>query len=329
MKVIKRIILICLFCFWLLNFVKADILPENSHRAKRCITIENPNVITWYKLVLLNTSQYVWDFVKWTFYLVETWSCLPVVSQCWWSVDCESTIYLIRDGIDIDQINPRDIKATTIFENNMLNHIIYIVKSVSLNYLEIPENRLWVDFVKFDKKFSWWGWVSNTSKMTYESIKYKLFEENWIYKLQMIQRESDVTWKSVVEDFWNDWEIIVSTKSKRDNYAYKFLKSRLLTITLETIVLIFFCKLFLKQDNIKNWRIIFTGIFASTCTLPILWFILPHLFHDWTVFAISGEIFVTIVEVVIIKYMLNIKRWKAIMASITCNLFSVLVWLFL
>jgi hypothetical protein len=72
-----------------------------------------------------------------------------------------------------------------------------------------------------------------------------------------------------------------------------------------------------------------TWIVASSVTLPILRFVLPNIFHNWTVFAIIGEVFVTIVEVVIIKYMLNIRRWKAIIASIACNLFSVLIWLFL
>lgn len=112
-------------------------------------------------------------------------------------------------------------------------------------------------------------------------------------------------------------------------YFTQFLKSLLITIILETIILFFFCKLFFKKDNIKNWKIILTWIVASTCTLPILWFILPYIFHDWTAFAISGEIFVTIVEVVIIKYLLDIKRSKAIIASIACNLFSVLIGLFL
>ena len=109
------------------------------------------------------------------------------------------------------------------------------------------------------------------------------------------------------------------------DYLIQFWKSLLLTITLETIVLFFLCKLFFKKDNLKTWKIILTWILASSVTLPILRFILPEIFHNYTVYAIFGEIFVTFVEVFIIKYLLDINRQKATIASIACNLFSVII----
>ena len=113
------------------------------------------------------------------------------------------------------------------------------------------------------------------------------------------------------------------------DYFIQFWKSLLLTITLETIVLFFLCKLFFKKDNLKTWKIILTWILASSITLPILRFVLPQIFHNYTVYAIFGEIFVTFVEVFIIKYLLDINRQKATIASVVCNLFSVIIGLLL
>ncbi len=113
------------------------------------------------------------------------------------------------------------------------------------------------------------------------------------------------------------------------DYFIQFWKSLLLTITLETIVLFFLCKLFFKKDNLKTWKIILTWIIASSITLPILRFVLPYIFHNYTVYAIFGEIFVTFIEVFIIKYLLDINRQKATTASVVCNLFSVIIGLLL
>ena len=113
------------------------------------------------------------------------------------------------------------------------------------------------------------------------------------------------------------------------DYFIQFWKSLLLTITLETIVLFFLCKLFFKKDNLKTWKIILTWILASSITLPILRFVLPQIFHNYTVYAIFGEMFVTFLEVFIIKYLLDINRQKATIASVVCNLFSVIIGLLL
>ena len=112
-------------------------------------------------------------------------------------------------------------------------------------------------------------------------------------------------------------------------YFFSFLKSLLITVILETIILFFLCKLFFKKDNIKTRKIILTWIVASSATLPILRFILPFIFHDYIVYAIVVEIFVTFAEVFIIKYLLDINRQKSTLASVACNLFSVIIGLML
>lgn len=112
-------------------------------------------------------------------------------------------------------------------------------------------------------------------------------------------------------------------------YFLSFLKSLLITVILETIILFFLCKLFYKKDNLKTRKIILTWIVASTITLPILRFVLPHIFHNYTIYAIVGEVFVTFVEIFIIKYLLDINRQKSTIASMACNLFSVIIGLLL
>lgn len=334
MKILKKLLIVFVFCFWLLNIVKADVLPEDSHYVNKCIKIENPGLVSWYKPVMLTigTRAGIKSFTDWTFSEIEAWKCLSIPWCNWWSYSCISYIYLIRNGINMEVINQHNIKEITKFQNYKLNTFYSLIKFVFAfpkNYMEYPESKLWIDFIKFDQSLHWWYYVRNSSKMTYETITYRIIEQDWVYRLKIVQRESDETWEIVIENLEISWDSISSVKSVKDTYIFKFIISRITTIILETIILFLICKLFFKQDEIKNWKIILTWIVTSTCTLPILWFVLPNIFHNWTVFAIIGEVFVTIVEVFIIKYMLNIKRRKALIASTACNLFSVLIWLFL
>ena len=130
-----------------------------------------------------------------------------------------------------------------------------------------------------------------------------------------------------------------------------FLKSWIITIFIETLILYFLCKIFSKKDDIKNRRIVTIWIIASSVTLPLLWFIFPLFINDYgtsvlteryiiawnnynhvhidnhIIFTVVWEAIVTLIEVFIIKYWLKISRGKAILASIVCNLCSYLLWL--
>lgn len=114
-----------------------------------------------------------------------------------------------------------------------------------------------------------------------------------------------------------------------EQYLTLFVVSRIITITIETCVLFFITKIFRKSQNLNNRRILLTGILASTITLPVLRFVLPNLFQNYDNFVIFGEIFVTIAEIFIIKFLLNISRRKAIIASIICNVVSFVLGLFI
>jgi hypothetical protein len=72
--------------------------------------------------------------------------------------------------------------------------------------------------------------------------------------------------------------------------------------------------------------LILTWILASTITLPLLRFVLPLFIKDGVEYMVIWELLVTIIEVFIIKYWLKISRWKAILASVVCNLCSFLIW---
>lgn len=293
MKKINKLFLFLfsIVCIW--SFAFADMIPENSHSFSRCVKIENIDSVPWYKLVIRVQTAPWEDY----FYEVVAWECLPHHYQFG-----TATPILLNSTINVEELNQK------LKENK-----------------QYVENLLWFETVwKFDAINVNWGYVSDRSNKTYENDTYRLAVNDSWYELDLINIETDET--PVTNTAWVT-KISLKKIGPNNNYFIQFIESRLLTIFLETIMLFFICKLFLKKDNLKNWKIILTWILASTITLPILWFIIPFFIHKWTSFVIFGELFVTFVEVVIIKYLLNIKRSKSVLLSFICNLFSFLVWL--
>ena len=165
-----------------------------------------------------------------------------------------------------------------------------------------------------------WGvqhdWRPQRHEYTYKIIR----NESWLYEAQRIKEniiylENENTNKNRLSS----------------NYIWikKFVLSRILTTIIETIVLILISKFCRKSWLLKNWKLLFTWILASTITLPLLWFVIPKFFSNYLVYIIFWEVFVTIIETFIIKYSLKIERKMAIFASILCNLSSFLVWTFI
>jgi hypothetical protein len=107
----------------------------------------------------------------------------------------------------------------------------------------------------------------------------------------------------------------------------KFWIAWIITILIETIVLFAIAKLFRKEDQISNWRLLLIWILASTITIPLLRFVLPLFVTDEIIYMVVWELAVSLVEIFIIKYWLKISRWKAVLASVICNLCSFLFWL--
>ncbi|MFZ5392177.1 MAG: hypothetical protein ACOZAR_03180 [Patescibacteria group bacterium] len=104
-----------------------------------------------------------------------------------------------------------------------------------------------------------------------------------------------------------------------------FFVALILTIVIETIAMV----IVLKWTKKNNWdiawnKIIFTGFLASFATLPYLWFVWPTVFAG-KYMILSGEIFVTLVEIVIIKFSLPVNWKTAVILSVICNLSSYLI----
>lgn len=173
---------------------------------------------------------------------------------------------------------------------------------------------------------NWW-YVDNSNPLTSENFTYKIIK-NWNdYTLE----ESDNESKENLESETNyTLEIVESEQGiglLEVNRLVKFWIAWLLTILIETIVLFAIAKLFRKKDQISNKELVLVWILASTITLPLLRFVLPLFIKDGVGYMIIWEVLVTLIEVFVIKYWLKISWWKAILASIICNLCSFLFWL--
>lgn len=107
-------------------------------------------------------------------------------------------------------------------------------------------------------------------------------------------------------------------------YEVLFSRALILTILIETIILFIFIKYLFKisKEKIPNSKLIFAGIFASSLTLPYLWFILPYVINDRIYFIIFGELAVFLAESLFYKFYLNISFKKSLILSFICNLVS-------
>ncbi|MDP8226539.1 MAG: hypothetical protein P9L89_02700 [Candidatus Celaenobacter polaris] len=111
------------------------------------------------------------------------------------------------------------------------------------------------------------------------------------------------------------------------DYELKFLIALLDTIIVETIVMIFLVKKIYKKDmeHVSWERLIFAGVFCSFASLPYLWFIAPYFLHTKALLYSVGEISVFLIESVIIYFILRIKFTRALIISLSCNLASFLL----
>lgn len=107
-------------------------------------------------------------------------------------------------------------------------------------------------------------------------------------------------------------------------YEFGFLKALLLTIVIETGVLILLFKLVFKTFNHGLWILLLTGIVASMATLPYLWFIVPLFIHTKLWYIVVCEGFAVGVESFVIMGMLRINYSKALLVSFICNAISYL-----
>lgn len=281
----------------------ADIIEPNTHYVDRCVKFQNVEIDN-YRVIVENYGPMTDEIYE------------PQANQCleWYYQFAESTQYLLDKSIDIEGITHENIQDEAI--------------------------KIW------NLRAIWW-YVDDSNPLSSETFTYRIIK-NWdIYKLEESDTESvksfennEIIWdeediKSLDEEYIEDetdyaLEIVESEEwieLANNNRLVKFLVAWILTILIETIVLFAIAKLFRKEEQISNWRLILTWIFASTITLPLLRFVLPLFIKDGVEYMIIWELLVTIIEVFIIKYWLKISRWKALIASIMCNVFSFIAWI--
>ncbi|MFH0852393.1 MAG: hypothetical protein V1845_02225 [bacterium] len=107
-------------------------------------------------------------------------------------------------------------------------------------------------------------------------------------------------------------------------YETEFLISLLLTLAIEIPVAVLAVKYVFKAEATGVTKIIFAGFIASFSTLPYLWFVLPALITERTMFYIVGEASVILAEAIIYRQLLNLKTHRALTISFFANLASFL-----
>ncbi len=115
------------------------------------------------------------------------------------------------------------------------------------------------------------------------------------------------------------------------DYISLFFFSLFFTILAETPAIFVLARRWLKMParRIPDRLLLFAGIFASACTLPYVWFVLPGLFSPWLLYAASAESFAVLAEALIYFMVLRVKLREAFLLSLICNMFSFLLGLLL
>ncbi len=109
------------------------------------------------------------------------------------------------------------------------------------------------------------------------------------------------------------------------HYELSFLRSLVLSIFIETLLLLIIIKNFFKKLNIKTWIVILAGITATFATLPYLWFIIPLFIKTKIAYIIISESLAILLESFILFGMLRIKYRIALIFATICNLISFLI----
>ncbi len=108
------------------------------------------------------------------------------------------------------------------------------------------------------------------------------------------------------------------------DYELLFLKSLLLTVSIETVVLYLLCRFAIKPENTTLYRIVATGVLASMATLPYLWFIFPVYIDQRIWYIIISETVAVLAETLIIGVVLRVNLLKSFVCSFSCNAASFL-----
>ncbi len=102
-----------------------------------------------------------------------------------------------------------------------------------------------------------------------------------------------------------------------------FLLSFLFTVLVEVPILLIGIKLVLKNQT-SYGKIIFWGLVVNFFSFPYLWFVFP-LFFNVYIHIYLAEIFVIIIEAILLYKALNLKAKNTIILSVVANTASYLL----
>ena len=106
-------------------------------------------------------------------------------------------------------------------------------------------------------------------------------------------------------------------------YLYKFFIAWLITITIETGVILVIFKYVLKNYVTEFKLVVFASIFASSLTLPYVWFVFPYLPNlHYPQNLILSELFAWLAEALFYKIFLKLSPKQALLISLAANLAS-------
>ena len=115
-------------------------------------------------------------------------------------------------------------------------------------------------------------------------------------------------------------------------YVHQFLLNWSFTLLVETVVFIVLVRWYFRisKVDVPLTQLILGGIFASTITIPFVWFVFPILLYYSTVSAIAaGEIFAFVIEAIFYIFAFKFSLRQAVIISFVANASSFLLGLIL
>jgi hypothetical protein len=107
-------------------------------------------------------------------------------------------------------------------------------------------------------------------------------------------------------------------------YEQLFFRALCITISVETLILYLLVEKFVKVKPGKK-LILFTGFISSFATLPYVWYLFPKYISDYTVFILTSESSVILIEAFIYQYILQIGFRRCLIFSLVCNTISTII----
>lgn len=107
-----------------------------------------------------------------------------------------------------------------------------------------------------------------------------------------------------------------------ESYELNFLSAFLFTLLIEGIIVYYLYNPDKKTTKIK--KLIPVIIFVNLITLPLVWFVFPLFFLEYTSFIILAELFAFIAEALLYSYFFRLNIKEALKISFLANLASFL-----